>query len=466
MNYYPAANGWTRMWTNWDPAVLKSDFARIHDLGANAVRISVFPNTFGWPGISKVMATRFADTLNIAASEGLGVQLTMFDWWDLYSDIGQSQAWLRSFLHPYASDPEIQLVEIKNEVDPADPAAVAWVRALLPTLRTVMPRTPITVSVSGAEGPRGYVQLRRELGDVPLDVADVHFYGNEGTAYNWMLAAKRAAGSLPLFVGEIGFSVAGNGPVAGDSASEAADLQQAHWYSVVFAAARAAGVSTPAPWTLYDFQPGAIPNQPGTTGGLNPRNYYYGLYSDTGQWQPAVAVVKQAFAQDSRTSSISNLGFAARISNLSMSLGGADSMMDWTPYLTGQGRLAYAPDVGYSAPGSVLLSATRLSQAGAPRFYLVPANPAIPGQLWNVSVWARGIDVTGKAQLDLSWFDSSGSYVGGTISRPLPHGDPSWTKLAVHSRVPAGATSAELSLMSSGIAGSVWYSDVHIKVTA
>jgi hypothetical protein len=296
MNYYPAANGWTKMWTNWHPAVLKRDFARIRALGANAVRISAFPNTFGWPGISDLMARRFADTLNIAASEGLSVQLTLFDWWDLYQDIAESQAWLRAFLSPYASDPEIQLIEIKNEVNPSDLVEVAWVRALLPTLRAVMPRTPSTVSVSGTEGPRGFVQLRQELAGAPLDVADLHFYGSEGRAYTWMLAAKHAAGSLPVFIGEIGFSVVDDD---GASSPEAADLMQAHWFSVVFAAARAAGVSTPAPWTLYDFKPGAIPADPKL------REYYFGLYTAAGRALPAASVVKKAFAESAAISDLS-----------------------------------------------------------------------------------------------------------------------------------------------------------------
>jgi hypothetical protein len=446
MNYYPAANGWTRMWANWNPAVLRSDFARIRALGANAVRIFVFPDTFGWPVISDRMATRFADTLKIAASENLGVQLTLFDWWASFHDIAQSRAWLKALLRPYASDPEIQLIEIKNEVKPSDPAEVAWVRALLPTLRAVMPRTPSTVSVSSTEGPSGFVRLRRELAGSPLDVADIHFYGNEKIAYSWMLAAKHAAGPLPLLVGEIGFPVTGDGI----SGSEAADLLQAHWFSVVFAAARAAGVSTPAPWTLYDFKPGAIPQK-----GVGRSQYYYGVYSATGQSRPSVQVVKQAFA-----------GRDADSSNLSLSLGGRNSMTIWAPYLPGQGKLAYDPDVGYPQPGSVSLSDTRLSPSGTPSFYLVPTNPAISGQLWAVSVWAKGIDVNGTAQLTLSWFDSNDSHIATTISEPLPHGNPQWTKLAVRTRVPSDATSVQLNLRSYNVTGTVWFAGVHIKVSS
>jgi hypothetical protein len=448
MNYYPAANGWTKMWINWDPAVLKKDFARIHALGANAVRITVFPYAFGWPTISGRMAARFANTLKLAASAGLGVQLTLFDWWAAYHQIAQSRAWMKELLRPYASDPEIQLIEIKNELEPSDPAAVAWLRALLPTLRAVMPRTPSTVSVSSAEeGPANFAQLRRDLAGSPLDVADIHFYGDDRMAYTWMLAAKRAAGPLPLFIGEIGFPAVGEGAIT----PEAADLLQAHWFSVVFAAARAAGVSTPAPWTLYDFDPGANSR---TSIEQDPRNYYYGLYSATGQARPSVWVVKQAFA-----------GRDADILNRSLSLGGRNNMMAWTPYLPGQGRLRYAPDVGYPSPGSVSLSHTRHSQAGAPSFYLVPANPAISGQLWNVSVWAKGVDVNGTAKLTLSWFNSDGSYIGESISDSLRHGNPKWTELAVRTGVPSNAASVQLNLMSSGVAGTVWFADVQVKVT-
>lgn len=445
INYYAAADGWTKMWTNWNPAVLKSDFARIQALGANAVRIVVFPDAFGWPQISDRMAVRFADTLKIAASRDLGVQVTLFDWWGSYNEIAQSRAWLKALLQPYASNPEIQLVELKNEVNASDPAEVAWVRALLPTLRSVMPRTPSTVSVSGTEGPAGFARLCRELAGAPIDVADIHFYGDQGTAYSWMLAAKRAAGSLPLFVGEIGF------PVTVDSYGglAAAELRQAQWFSVVFAAARAAGVSTPAPWILYDFRPGAIPVQE-----QDPSAYFFGLYSATGQWRPSVWVVQQAFADRN-----------VDISNLSFNLGGQNNMLAWTPYLPQQGKLAYDSEVGYIRPGSVRLSGTWLSQAGAPSFCLVPTNPAIAGQLWTVSAWAKGINVNGSAQLAVDWFNSDGSYIGETSSRPLPPGHPRWTKLLVRTQVPSNATSVLLNLRSDGVAGTVWFDYVQITVT-
>lgn len=447
MNYYPAANGWTRMWTNWNPVVLAHDFARIRALGANTVRIIVFPYTFGWPGISGPMATRFRDTLKIAASESLGVQLTLFDWWNSYDEIAQSKAWLEELLHPYSSDPGIQLVELRNEVNPSDRAQVAWVRALLPTLRSVMPHTPSTVSVSGAAGPSGFALLRRELVGSPLDVADIHFYGSDAMAYSWMLAAKRAAGPLPLLIGEAGDPVTANGY----GNLEGGELRQAQWFSVVFAAAHAAGVAPPAPWTLYDFLPGAIPEYALLQG---PIVYNFGLYSATGQWRPSVWVVEEAFA-----------GRNVDTSNVSFGRDALNNMLFWIPYLPWQGKLAYDSEVGYLRPGSARLSSTHVSRSGAPSFYLVPTHPAIPGQLWTVSAWAKGVNVNGRAQLSLSWFNSLGADIAEVSSSPLPHGNPSWTRLVVRTQVPAAATSIQLYLKSYDMAGTVWFSDVQIAVS-
>jgi hypothetical protein len=442
VNYFPAANGWTRMWTNWQPAVLRRDFARIHALGANAVRVVVFPTTFGWPTPSRVMAARFADALSIAAANGLGVQVTLFDGWSSFNEIAASRAWLRSLLRPYAADPEIRLAELKNEVVPSNAVEVAWVRALLPTLRSVLPLTPSTVSVFGT----GFAQLRSELRGAPLDVADMHFYASELSAYGWMLAAKRAAGPLPLFVGEAGDPV--NDTAAGPAAAE---LDQAHWFSVVFAAARAAGVPAPAPWTLNDFAPGTVPGH-----SLVSSENHFGLYTMTGRARPAAQVVREAFS-----------GRIASTSNLDFTQAGSDGQpVVWSRYLPTQGNLAYDPRVGHQRPGSVRLSATQISPRGAPGYFLVPDNPPLPGQLWQVSAWASGSDVTGTAQLALAWFSSQGTYLGDTSSAPLPQGNPGWTRLLVRTGVPAGATSVQIHLQSYGVAGTVWFTDVGIKVSS
>lgn len=445
ISYYPAANGWTRMWTNWQPDVLNRDFARMSFLGTNTVRVVVFPDTFGWPQVSATMASRFAGILAIAKSHNLGIQLTLFDRWGSYSEVAESRIWLHSLLQPYAANPEIRLVELKNEVDPSDTAEVAWLRAMLPSLRSVLPRTPITVSVSGTAGPSGFVRLHRELNGAPLDVADMHFYGNDGTAYSWMLEARHAAGSLPLFIGEIGYPVE-----ASSGGEEAAEMDQAHWFDVVFTAARAAGVATPAPWILNDFEPNAIPGQ------LEPeQEYHFGLYSVGGQARPSASVVEHSFK-----------GLPSNTSNLNFERVGSNHLpMVWSTYLSSQGTFDYSRRIGRLGSPSVSLSKTRIGPLGAPSFYLVPVDPVISHQLWTASVWARGIDVNGKAQIALAWHNSNNLFIGDSNSLPLPRGNPGWTKLSVRTRVPADATSVDIYLKSYNIIGTVWFSDVQISVS-
>jgi hypothetical protein len=84
--------------------------------------------------------------------------------------------------------------------------------------------------------------------------------------------------------------------------------------------------------------------------------------------------------------------------------------------------------------------------------------------VWTVSAWARGTRVNGAAQLALAWFNAQGTYLGATSSAPLPKGNPGWTRLLARTRVPAQATSVQIFLKSSNVAGSVWFTDVGINV--
>ncbi len=101
VNYYPAAGGWTYMWSRFDPAAIDRDFARIRALGGNTVRIIVQPSVFGFPIVRPVMANRLFEVIGLAAKHSLRVQLTLFDWWSRYTDIHGSKEWVSSLLSRY-----------------------------------------------------------------------------------------------------------------------------------------------------------------------------------------------------------------------------------------------------------------------------------------------------------------------------------------------------------------------------
>ena len=286
VNYYPASDAWTYMWSRFDPGVIDRDFARIRALGANTVRIFISPPVFGFPTVRPVMADRLSEVIGLAAKHSLRLHLTLFDLWSRFTDIHGSKEWVSSLLSRYRDDPRIAVVELRNEIDPQSPRAVAWATTMLPYLSTVMPGTLRTVSIASVP-PKFFALLVHELKNSPPDFWDYHYYGPAGNARSLLSRIKALAAPRPLLIGETGYSTYGT------PADQAAQKQaQAAYYRVVFTAAAALGLPAPASWTLNDFAPGAIP--PGQIAD-KPAQYHYGLFQLNGAPKPAAAVVSRAF---------------------------------------------------------------------------------------------------------------------------------------------------------------------------
>src|SRR6185312_15953242 len=142
------------------------DLAHIAALGATSVRIIVPADEFGFPEPTEPYVDRLSALVGIAASQGLTVQLTLFDWLreDEYADVAGSEQWAHDLLEPYAGDRRIAFVEVRNEIDPNDPQAVAWARDLIPYVRdTLLDAVPVTISVVGADPVASVTALKAAL---------------------------------------------------------------------------------------------------------------------------------------------------------------------------------------------------------------------------------------------------------------------------------------------------------------
>ena len=280
VNYYPAAAGWTRMWTSYSHPRTAADFRAIRSLGANTVRIIVQPQAVGYPRVSSPMLSRFHDMLEMAARDGLSVQLTLFDWWQRYGDLVGSRAWIHSLLAGEGRNPTIALVELQNEIPTSSSAAMSWARAMLPELTKVLPGVPRTLSASGASGLGGVLAVATGMPPTALDVIDVHYYGDPTKAALTLVPAQVAAAGRPVIVGETGRSSYGTG---GEDA-------QARYFRALGLVTQRLGLPPPAPWTLSDFYPSASPLRMGSAA------YHYGLRRTDGNWKPVASVVRALFA--------------------------------------------------------------------------------------------------------------------------------------------------------------------------
>ena len=134
--------------------------------------------------------------MGIAASHGLTVQLTLFDWLheNEYADIAGSEQWAHDLLAPYTGDPRIAFVEVRNELDPNDPQAVAWARDLIPYVRdTLLDAVPVTISVAGPDPAASVRTLKAALAGAEPDFYTIHYYGGDGDQAYWTLLAAQQA---------------------------------------------------------------------------------------------------------------------------------------------------------------------------------------------------------------------------------------------------------------------------------
>jgi hypothetical protein len=450
VNYYPAYDGWTYMWERWNPGEIDSDFARIEGLNANAVRVIVQPSAFGFPDPRPVYRQRLAEVIDLAAQHGLAVELTLFDWWHSYRRIAQAERWARELLAPYAGDPRIACIELQNEIDPGNPAAMAWARALLPYLRTISGDTPVTVSVTGGlELAEQLTELRQQLGTSLPDFWSVHYYDKSELAYGVLAATKAAAGSLPLFVGETGY-------FAGDSDPHVrlrADLEdeQVRFLDSMEAADMLLGLPPIAPWILSDFAPDGSPKR------LPSSEYHFGLFRVDGRPKPAAAEVREYFG-----SGAPDLGFDGGFEQIEAGLRTPEPAL-WRR--RGAAAFALDPTVAHSGAFSVSLSGIRGFATSRATLTTIPAAPWVtPGDPVTLSAWARGSDVTGRNLVSIIWYDGSRNYIGRIDSVPVAAGTSDWTQLQAQAPAPPGAAYVRIVLSSNGNVGTVWFDDVTLAV--
>lgn len=444
VNYYPSDDAWTYMWTRWDPTTIGQDFATIAAMGANTVRLNVFPSTFGFPTPSGAMMRELESAVDLAAAHGLRVQLALFDWWNSYEDISDSTLWARAVLAPFASSPEVAFIDLRNEIDVTNPAAMAWARVELPVVERLAGTVPVTLSVPSA--PPILRSLVDALGSSQPEFYDVHYYGPLGGAYAVLAADRIIAGSRPLYVGETGYSTAGHGLLAASAeTNQALYLNSAEW------AAAQLHLAPAAPWILEDLVPSGFP----TAAVFQPYKTGYGLLRSDGSPKEAADVIRGDFQS----------GTVSPVLDPQFLTGTAAQPAGWLPVNPAQGQLSWVAGVSAGDGGSVELAATGADRSAVPAFAttLAPA-PLHPGQLFTAWAWAKGTAVTGANEVDIAWFGPDGDYLSLRRSPVLPAGTTDWTRLTVTAPAPTGASYAQVRLSSSGNSGAVWFSDVGVGI--
>jgi hypothetical protein len=455
VNYYPEDAGWTSFWTRFPTRLINRDFDHARWLGANTVRVFLQPAVFGYPKPRPQMVDRLEELLQIAQRHHLHLAVSLFDGFHRYDDVDGSEHWARAILQTYADDRRIAFVEVKNEVNPADSHAMRWASHMIADVHSFAPLMPLTISAPGKGGADTLALLKRHVGSDDLAFYSFHYYGPAEWAASELAQAKEVAGASHLLIAETGYATTPeNERTTGLPPYRAArEDWQAHYLSSMAYAARELGLPPPAPWTLDDFEQGAIPSFMPLAS--RPEQYHYGLFRLGGSPKPAAYVVRKAFIHG-QVSTDYHEGFEERLDTPSGPL-----PLGWRLFAEDGATFAWDDSVAHTGHASARISHSDSSPTMVPAFFTTPVDDSIvPRALYTVSAWARGEDATGDTHISIAWYDADHHYVKQTRSAPLPTGTTGWTQLTVSGRAPAGAVCYQIHLKSEGNSGTVWFDDV------
>ena len=287
LNYYPATTPWYDFWPTFDEVVIAEDFARIRDLGGNAVRVFLTAEYFADGDTQQAAVDKLTTLLFLAESAGLHVVPTLFDLKPTFDTAswGRDYATLQAVLPVLAASPVVTLVDIKNEPDldfeaHGRPQILAWLMTMAMLTRAEAPELALTIGWSSSD-------TALELENI-VDVVSYHDYADLGTAAA-RLEAVQVATDRPVIVTEIGvtsYQMALGLPNS--------DEGQADDLAARFRALSAAdGLFV---WTLYDF-PDVDASAVGGSPWVQRLQARFGLFASNGTAKPAAEVVQEAFEQ-------------------------------------------------------------------------------------------------------------------------------------------------------------------------
>jgi len=447
VSYHPGANGPDPLAQNpIDTTRLDADFARIASLHANTVRLAL--NASVRPGADT--AFRIETFLQHASAHGLRTQVTLFNGYKAY-DVAWSKTWAAGMLLRLAGDRRIAFVELQNEVDPTNAAAMTWARALMPVVRGLLHGIPLTVSEGGyCAVATNLALLKNRLGTSLPDFWDVHYYCPAAAAYVLLRRAVAVASPLPVLIGESGYSTVADDPSVPHSAQGTAwqEAEQARFFQTVMDAAAAAGMPPAGVFLDSDI---SSAREPAT----KPSELHFGLFRLDGTAKPAAAVVAAAFQGVHAP--------AAGNSSFEQDAGGYP--VGWVAQESSFGTFAVDTTVAHSGTASVSIAAAGADDAtgAAPAWSLDVPRSIQVGSRYTGSAWVRASANDGTVLVEIVWRNGFGRGLGISLSPALPSGDTGWTLLTASGVAPAGTAYAELLLESRSNHGTAWFDDASFR---
>ena len=175
VNYYPQHSPWDTFGESFNSETLQSDFQIIRNMGLNTIRIFVQYDDFGCANIPIEKLEKLNTLMSLASREGLGVIVTLFDFYNSYEQkkIDENRLHLIQLVNSIKNHSNLIAWDVKNEPDldfsyHGKEVVIDWLNEIMIEIRSLDPWHPITI---GWSTPEAAHNLNDEV-----DFISFHFY--------------------------------------------------------------------------------------------------------------------------------------------------------------------------------------------------------------------------------------------------------------------------------------------------
>ena len=247
INYYPQANPWEMFGEEFSKDTIAKDFKIIKDAGLNSVRIFVQYEDFGKANVNAEKLVKLKQTLDAAEEQGIGVVVTLFDFYGDYSVLN----WTLNQRHAeaivsYLNDHNALLAwDIKNEPNldfesRGQELVISWLDNMIDLIKSVDDKHPVTIGWSNTQS----ASILKDK----IDFVSFHYYEDLKNLDDAIKSLKREIPNKPLVMQEFGLSsYSGLWKPFGSSEEKQADYHKKA--QEIIASNNLQFMS----WTLYDF---------------------------------------------------------------------------------------------------------------------------------------------------------------------------------------------------------------------
>lgn len=166
VDFYPSQHSWDKMWTEWDAALISTELDFAKDLGCTVVETYIHYPVFydeASETVSVVMLDRAKQFEQIAASKGIRVQFTLFDFvWDISSSKWAHHKKYLDEIVPALQSSALHSWGLKNEINlflgngPTVQEIVDWGTEMLNHLRSLDPVNKVEIEIARDGGGKGF----------------------------------------------------------------------------------------------------------------------------------------------------------------------------------------------------------------------------------------------------------------------------------------------------------------------